>query len=68
MGGSDGRAVEGRIIGTKHAAEVLGTVGVAGAFAFPFWILAALPEVADLSEVSVMDGDDEVVNGRTNFS
>ena len=59
---------EGRIVGTKHAAEVLGTVGVAGAFAFPFWILAALPEVADLCEVSVVDGNCVRLGGMTNFS
>jgi hypothetical protein len=33
---------------TKHAAEVLGAVDVAGAFAFPFGVFAGFPEVADL--------------------
>ena len=59
---------KGGLLVTKHAAEVLGTVGVAGAFAFPFWILAALPEVADLCKVSVVDGNCVRLGGMTNFS
>jgi hypothetical protein len=33
---------------TKHATEVLGSVDVAGAFAFPLRVFAGFPEVADL--------------------